>query len=124
MRTRGSNWHKSAITRACYPITARPKPDPNALLLISGAGARNFPPMMTRFALSLALLCALGSAAQADCLVRYKAKQDDPLQLQAGEISLPDDACGSEGAAAAALQPILAQQGWTLLAITAIIPSN
>ncbi|MCX8509211.1 MAG: hypothetical protein ORN49_10100 [Rhodobacteraceae bacterium] len=79
--------------------------------------------MMTRFALLFALICA-ASAASADCTVRYKAKQDDPLQLEAGEISLAEEACGSEGAAAAALQPILAAEGWTLLAITAIIPSN
>lgn len=92
--------------------------------MISGAATRNFPRMMTRLALSFALFCALASAASADCTVRYKAKQDDPLQLQAGEISLPDDACASKAAAAAILQPILAQQGWTLLAITAIIPSN
>lgn len=73
---------------------------------------------------ALVLTLVLTTAANADCTVRYKAKQDNPLQLQAGEVSLPDTACASESAAAAALQPILAEQGWTLLAITAIIPSN
>ena len=71
-----------------------------------------------------ALFLALAGPAVADCTVTYKAKQDNPLQLQAGQISLPDDACASEAAAAAALAPILAQQGWTLLAITSIVPSN
>ena len=94
--------------------------------MISGARARNFPPMMFRALPILALLSSLclATAATANCTVRYKAKQDNPLQLQAGEVTLPDAACASEGAAAAALQPILAEQGWTLLAITAIIPSN
>ncbi len=82
--------------------------------------------MMTRTMTLLAALLSLGLAtpASAECTVRYKAKQDDPLQLQAGEVTLPDAACASKDAAAAALQPILAEQGWTLLAITAIIPSN
>lgn len=82
--------------------------------------------MMTRMLAPISLLLSLGlaTAASADCTVRYKAKQDNPLQLQAGETTLPDAACASKDAAAAALQPILAQQGWTLLAITAIIPSN
>ena len=61
------------------------------LLLISRARARSFPPMMMRrlapFSLILAL--SLPAAASADCTVRYKAKQDDPLQLQAGEMTLP-----------------------------------
>jgi hypothetical protein len=73
---------------------------------------------------ALVLTFALSSPAMADCLVSYKAKQDNPLQLQAGQIALPDDACASKAAAAAALAPILAQQGWTLLAITAILPAN
>lgn len=82
--------------------------------------------MMTRMLapVSIALTLALATVASADCTVRYKAKQDNPLQLQAGEVSLPDAACASKATAAAALQPILAEQGWTLLAITAIIPSN
>lgn len=82
--------------------------------------------MMKRAIPALTMLAALALAgpARADCTVSYKAKQDNPLQLQAGQITLPDDACGSESAAAAALAPILAQQGWTLLAITAILPSG
>jgi hypothetical protein len=109
-----------------YPITGAKPPDGNGLLLISRTHARNFPPMMIRLPATLALFLSLGlaTAASADCTVRYKAKQDNPLQLQAGEVTLPDAACASESAAAAALQPILAGQGWTLLAITAIIPSN
>ncbi len=66
----------------------------------------------------------LAFAAQADCTVKYKAKQDNPLRLEAGSVSLPDAACASKSAAAETLAPILQQQGWTLLAITAIIPPN
>ncbi len=75
---------------------------------------------------ALLFLTALGLAgpALADCTVSYKAKQDNPLQLQAGQTTLPDAACASRDAAAAALAPILAEQGWTLLAVTAILPGN
>ncbi|MCV2867552.1 hypothetical protein OEW28_02795 [Defluviimonas sp. WL0002] len=78
---------------------------------------------MKRTLLSLATLAALTAAAPAfaDCTVKYKAKQDNPLQLKAGEATLPDSACGSESAAAAALAPKLAKEGWTLLAIVAIL---
>jgi len=64
---------------------------------------------------------ALAGPAAADCTVKYKAKQDNPLQLKAGEASLPDSACGSKDAAAAALAPMLAREGWTLLSIVAIL---
>lgn len=82
--------------------------------------------MMNRTQIPILLLTALAVAgpAFADCTVTYKAKQDDPLKLEAGSTSLPDDACQSQAAAAAALAPILAQQGWTLLAITSIVPSD
>ena len=82
--------------------------------------------MMTRILSRIAVVALFAAAAPAwaDCTVKYKAKQDNPLRLEAGSVSLPDDACGSQEAAAAALAPLLAQQGWTLLAITAILPSN
>lgn len=81
--------------------------------------------MMIRHVPALAILAALlATPARAECTVTYKAKQDNPLRLEAGQATLPDAACGSKQAAAAALAPILAQQGWTLLAITAILPSG
>ena len=84
--------------------------------------------MMThpRLTLPLLTIAALIVAipAQADCTVKYKAKQDDPLRLEAGSATLPDADCASKSAAAKALAPMLQQQGWTLLAITAIIRSN
>ena len=66
----------------------------------------------------VAALMLAGPAAA--CTVKYKAKQDNPLKLEVGTAELPAEACGSEGAAAAALAPILAAKGWTLLAIVAI----
>ncbi|MGB5870570.1 MAG: hypothetical protein WBH04_10240 [Albidovulum sp.] len=64
------------------------------------------------------------ATAWADCTVKYKAKQDNPLRLQAGSATLPDAACASKAKAAAALAADLKDKGWTLLAITAIVPSN
>jgi len=75
----------------------------------------------TIISVAAALALLVSGPALADCTVKYKAKQDNPLQLKAGEAQLPDAACGSKDAAAAALAPILAQQGWTLLAIVAIL---
>ncbi len=82
--------------------------------------------MMTRLTLSLLVLAAtcLALPAQADCTVKYKAKQDNPLRLEAGSVTLPDAACASKAEAAAELAPLLAQQGWTLLAIVSILPAN
>ena len=78
---------------------------------------------MKRMFFTLAVTASMMAAASAlaDCTVKYKAKQDDPLQLRAGEAKLPDSACGSKDAAAAALAPMLAKEGWTLLAIVAIL---
>lgn len=79
---------------------------------------------MTRtLALSVALLLT-ALPALADCRVDYKAKRDNPLKLEFGSAKLPDGACGSKGDAAAALAPMLAQKGWTLLAIVSIVPKG
>ncbi|MEZ5776892.1 MAG: hypothetical protein R3E44_00875 [Paracoccaceae bacterium] len=68
-----------------------------------------------------AVLAAGGTAMAAPCLVEYKAKKDKPLRLNFGTAELPAKACASKKAAASALAPILAQQGWTLLAIVSIL---
>lgn len=68
----------------------------------------------------IALLALVASPASAACYADYKAKQDNPLRLHYGVAELPDAACGSAGAAAAALAPRLAQNGWTLLNILSI----
>lgn len=70
--------------------------------------------------LALVAVLAAGSAGAA-CRVEYKAKQDNPLRLEFGTADLPDAACASKQAAAAALAPRLEQQGWTLLAIVSML---
>lgn len=69
------------------------------------------------------LVALLLAAAPADaaCRVEYKAKRDNPLKLDFASASLPDAACTSKQAAAAALAPRLAQDGWTLLSIVSIL---
>ncbi len=67
----------------------------------------------------LALVLA-ASPAGAECYADYKAKQDNPLRLHYGVARVPDAACGSRGAAADAIAPRLAQDGWTLLNILSI----
>ena len=68
--------------------------------------------------------CLAAGTADAACQVQYKAKRDNPLKLDFGTASLPDDACASNDAAAAALAPQLAAKGWTLLAIVSIVPGG
>lgn len=75
---------------------------------------------MTLSILALGALLAAG-AADAACRVEYKAKRDNPLRLEFGSADLPDEACSSKQAAAAALAPRLEQQGWTLLAIVSML---
>jgi len=56
--------------------------------------------------------------AAADCYADYKAKQENGrLKLHYGVAEVPDAACGNTAAAAAALAPRLAREGWTLLNI-------
>lgn len=78
---------------------------------------------MTTRILPLAALAALTAAAgpaSAACYADYKAKRDAPLRLHYGVAELPDRACGSAAAAAEALAPRLARDGWTLLNILSI----
>ncbi|KEO54475.1 MAG: hypothetical protein H5U24_20045 [Thioclava marina] len=59
---------------------------------------------------------ASASAAQAQCYADYKAKRDNPLQLQYGVAQVSDSAC-SKKAAARELAPRLEAAGWTLLTV-------
>jgi hypothetical protein len=78
---------------------------------------------MKQFAI-LSLLALAATPVQAACYADYKAKQDDPLRLHYGVAELPDSACESTKAAASALAPRLAQNGWTLLNIVSIFGSE
>lgn len=69
------------------------------------------------------VLSVAASQASAACVVEYKAKQDNPLRLEFGTTTVPDNACTK-----AAAQPIvseqLAQRGWTLLSIVSVSSGN
>lgn len=71
-------------------------------------------------ALTVAALFPPFGAAHAECYADYKAKQESPLRLHYGVAAIPDAACGSRSAAASALAPRLATDGWTLLNILSI----
>lgn len=70
---------------------------------------------MTRIVLSLLILLSTALAAQAACYADYKAKKDNPLQLQYG-VAEVHGACTIEQAHAE-LAPRLASDGWQLLEI-------
>jgi len=73
-------------------------------------------PLIAALALALPLALA-ATGARAECYADWKAKQDGPLRLAYGVSQIPDDACGRRKAAAAAVGPRLARDGWTLLDI-------
>lgn len=54
------------------------------------------------------------AAAQAECIVDYKAKRDGPLQLHYGVIQLDEAECE---APALAVAERIAVDGWTLLTV-------
>ena len=72
--------------------------------------------MSPRFTLLAAALAAvLGSPAAAACYADYRAQQEYPVRFHYGVAQIPDSACGDTGAAARALVPRLARNGWTLV---------
>lgn len=76
---------------------------------------------MIRTVLISLTLALTALPAAAGCRVEYKAKRDNPLKLEFATADLPDAACSSKQAAAAALAPKLAREGWTLLSIVSIL---
>ena len=75
---------------------------------------------MTRTALisaATAILLALPATAQAACIAEFKAKQDNPLRLQHGEMQV--SSCDM-ATATAEVTARLAQQGWILLKIVSL----
>lgn len=73
---------------------------------------------------ALAVALASAAPAHAACYADYKAKQDNPLRLHYGVAEIPDAACSSKKAAASALAPRLARDGWTLLNILSIFDAE
>ena len=80
--------------------------------------------MKKRLCIVIAFTVLFGLPAQAACYADYKAKRDNPLQLHYGVIELPDAACQSRGAAAAAITPRLARDGWTLLNVLGLFDQS
>ena len=75
---------------------------------------------MTRTALMTALAAlflALPAVAEAACIAEFKAKQDNPLRLQHGEMQV--SSC-DRSTATEEVRARLAQQGWILLKIVAL----
>lgn len=63
----------------------------------------------------VAMVLVLGAAAaDAACLVEYKAKRDGPLRLHYGIIELADAECANPAAAVAGR---IAADGWELLTV-------
>jgi len=76
---------------------------------------------MKRFTYIAALalgLSAAAASAQAACLVEYKAKRDNPLELFYGTAQVGGDC--SQADATARLQQQLAQEGLTLLKVLSV----
>ncbi len=72
---------------------------------------------MKHMTLSLLVLAAMTTAAQAACYADYKAKQDDPLRLHYGVVEVPGDC--SVASASSYLRDRLAADGWELLEVMA-----
>lgn len=72
------------------------------------------------FPLGLALALVAAVPANAECYADYKAKQNEPLRLHYGVIELPDNACADRSAAARAIAPRIARDGWQLLNVMSI----
>ncbi len=62
---------------------------------------------------------ALASPASAACFVQYKAKKDNPLRLDFGEMQVGVSDCSRQGVADS-VAAALAARGWTLLTIVSV----
>ena len=62
----------------------------------------------------------IGQAAQADCYAGYKAKQDDPLRLHYGVMTVEAMPCVSSPEIDADVSRRLEDAGWILLQIESV----
>ncbi|MBV0913637.1 hypothetical protein [Anianabacter salinae] len=69
--------------------------------------------------LALGLALTLSSPAHAACIAAYKAKMDDPLRLDYGEMAVPSETC-TRADVRDYVAGQLASQGWTLLTIVSV----
>lgn len=79
--------------------------------------------LMKRLALA-AFASTIAFAAQAACYADYKAKRDNPLQLQYGVIELADAACSSRDTAFAQISARISVDGWVLLNIVSTFDAS
>lgn len=90
------------------------------MLLKNTLETRKFLAMKHRI-ISLAAAAGLAlitSSAAADCTAEYKAKQDNPLRLEHGTISVSGPCI--EAAATPKVEAALAARGWTLLKVLTV----
>ena len=73
-------------------------------------------------ATALALLWV--QAANASCFADYKAKQDSPLRLHYGVISLPSSVCSSKSAAKKTIAKKISRDDWTLLTVIGLFDES
>ena len=72
--------------------------------------------LMLTLAVSLVPMIGAG-AADAACVVEYKARKGPPLRLHYGVMALPDGACARKAQLPALVQKRIGRDGWTLLVI-------
>lgn len=65
-----------------------------------------------------AVLAVLASSAAADCTAEYKAKQDNPLRLEHGTMTVSGPCTAA--AATPQVEAELASRGWTLLKVLSV----
>jgi len=65
-----------------------------------------------------ALIAVFASSAHAACTAEYKAKQDNPLRLEHGTLSVPGP-CTLD-AATPKVKAALKEKGWTLLKVLSV----
>lgn len=92
------------------------------MLLNIRAGLRLCGVMMKKLALTLVLTLFAASAAQAACYADYKAKQDNPLQLQYGVAEIYGSC--DPASAYAELSPRLAAAGWQILEVQGVFDDS
>lgn len=90
------------------------------MLLKNMAQHRKFKSMThtVKSPLMAALFAAIASTAAADCTAEYKAKQDNPLRLEHGTITVPGP-CATD-VVTPKVEAALAERGWTLLKILSV----
>lgn len=79
-----------------------------------------FTPMTHRITplAAAAVLSVFASAAVADCTAEYKAKQDNPLRLEHGTLTVAGPC--TVDAATPKVREALQQRGWTLLKVLSV----